>query len=163
MHHGPHHVYWLNSTRFHAFELIFRMAIQTLPLILLGCTAEVFLVYGAFTSIHGWVQHSNVAYRTRPFDLVMGTSANHRWHHSVDMAEANHNYGLIVMFWDHLFGTFHSPSEYFRGKVGIGDMPTFPGTYFSQLIVPFRWKSLERTGAPEVEDDDGMEEARETA
>lgn len=167
VHHGPHHLYWLNSTRFHALDQIVKITVQTLPLILLGCTPQVFLVFGAFTSIHGWVQHSNVAYRTRGFDLVLGTSANHRWHHSVKMSEANHNYGLIVMFWDRLFGTFHSPSEYFRGKVGIGDMPNFPGTYLSQLMVPFRWKSLERTGGTLVsqdaalDDDDEME--RETA
>lgn len=146
-HHGTPQVYWLNSTRFHAFEVIVRTMFQTAPLVILGCNADTFLVYGAFTAIHGWVQHSNVAYKTGFFNVILATSANHRWHHSTSMAEANHNYGLVLLVWDRLFGTFYSPKDrQFTGEVGIGDMPDFPKTYWGQFLTPFRWKELPRTG-----------------
>lgn len=145
-HHGTPQVYWLNSTRFHAFEVVVRTMFQTAPLIILGCTPDTFLVYGTFTAIHGWVQHSNVAYRTGAFNLIFATSANHRWHHSVKMEEANHNYGLVLLIWDRLFGTFYSPRDrLFTGAVGIGDMPDFPKTYWGQFLTPFRWNDLPRT------------------
>lgn len=145
-HHGTPQVYWLNSTRFHAFEVVIRTMFQTAPLIILGCNAETFFVYGAFASIHGWVQHSNIAYRTKPFDLIFGTPAMHRWHHSVDVKEANHNYGLIFLGWDRLFGTyFNPPDREFKGEVGIGDMPDFPKTYLGQFLTPFQWNDLPRT------------------
>lgn len=165
VHHGPHQVYWLNSTRFHAFELVVRMTFQTAPLIILGCTQETFMVYGVFTAIHGWVQHSNVDYKTGFFNVILGTSSNHRWHHSVDVAEANHNYGLVVLVWDRLFGTFHSPKVQFTGKVGIGDMPDFPTNYVGQFLTPFKWKEMKRTLAsppPALEEEDDEME-RETA
>ena len=145
-HHGTPQVYWLNSTRFHAIEVIVRTMFQTAPLVILGCTPDVFLVYGTFAAIHGWVQHSNVAYKTAFFNVIFATSSNHRWHHSTTVAEANHNYGLVLLLWDRVFGTFYSPKDrQFSGTVGIGDMPDFPKTYWGQFLTPFIWKDLPRT------------------
>lgn len=159
-HHGTPQVYWLNSTRFHAFEVVIRTMFQTAPLIILGCNADTFLVYGAFTSIHGWVQHSNVAYKTWFFNFIMATSANHRWHHSVNVEEADHNYGLVFLFWDRLFGTYYNPTgKVFTGKVGIGDMPDFPKTYWGQFLTPFKWNDLPRTTQPTPEGDELSREA----
>ena len=152
-HHGTPQVYWLNSTRFHAIEVVVRTMFQTAPLIILGCNQETFLVYGTFAAIHGWVQHSNVAYKTSVFNLILATSANHRWHHSTTVAEANHNYGLVLLLWDRVFGTYYSPKDRsFRGKVGIGDMPDFPKTYWGQFLTPFKWKELPRTSTPVVDE-----------
>jgi len=164
-HHGTPQVYWLNSTRFHAFEVVIRTMFQTAPLIVFGCNQDTFLIYGAFTAIHGWVQHSNVAYKTGLFNVLLATSANHRWHHSTSMAEANHNYGLVVLLWDRLFGTFYSPKDQqFTGAVGIGDMPDFPRTYWGQFLTPFRWKDLPRTAAEPTSPPQALPEGtRETA
>jgi len=144
-HHGTPQVYWLNSTRFHALELIVKSIFQVGPLIVLGCTRECFLLYGTFTAIHGWVQHSNVAYRTGWLNYVMATPFNHRWHHSTVLAEANNNYGVITPLWDHLFGSFYSPRDrVFTGVIGIADMPDFPKTYLSQFLSAFQWNQLPR-------------------
>jgi sterol desaturase/sphingolipid hydroxylase (fatty acid hydroxylase superfamily) len=144
-HHGTPQVYWLNSTRFHAFEIIVNSFVQVGPLIVLGCTRECFLLYGMFTAVHGWVQHSNVAYRTGWLNLVMATPFNHRWHHSLVLAEANNNYGVITLIWDHVFRTYFSPRDRaFTAGVGIGDMPDFPKTYLTQFLSPFQWGQVPR-------------------
>ncbi len=143
VHHGATHVYWLNSTRFHALEPLVRTAFQIGPLLVLGCTPDAFLVYGIFTAIHGWVQHSNVAYRTGPLDYLMATPRNHRWHHSTVIAESNTNYGLIVALWDHVFGSFFSPRDRaYPAAIGISDFPDFPRGYLGQFLVPFAWQRL---------------------
>lgn len=142
-HHGTTQVYWLNSTRFHALELSVRTACQVAPLILLGCTKDAFFVYGAFTIVHGWIQHSNVAFHSGPLDFILATPKNHRWHHSTNLAEANNNYGVILTVWDQLFGSFYSPRDRtFTGKVGIGDLPNFPTSYLGQFLSPFAWERL---------------------
>lgn len=145
-HHGTPQVYWLNSTRFHALELFLRTIFQIGPLILLGCSREAFLVYGIFISIHGWVQHSNVAYATGPLDFVMATPKNHRWHHSTVISESNTNYGLIVALWDHVFRTFYSPRDRESpAEIGISDLPNFPKGYLGQFLTPFAWERLLRS------------------
>lgn len=145
VHHGAAQVYWLNSTRFHAFEPLVRTLFQIAPLLILGCTPDAFLVYGIFTAIHGWVQHSNVAYRTGPLDFLMATPRNHRWHHSTVIAESNTNYGLVIALWDHVFRTFFSPRDRaYPAAIGISDLPDFPASYLGQLLVPFSWQRLHR-------------------
>ncbi len=142
-HHATPQVYWLNSTRFHALELIIKSVFQVGPLILLGCTREAFLVYGVFTMIHGWVQHSNVAYRTGWLDYLMATPRNHRWHHSTVISESNTNYGLMIALWDHLFRSFFSPRDRaYPAAIGVSDLPNFPLTYFRQFLTPFAWERL---------------------
>jgi ornithine lipid hydroxylase len=165
-HHGTPQVYWLNSTRFHAIEVIVRTMFQTAPLIILGCNADTFLIYGAFTAIHGWVQHSNVAWKTGFFNLILATSDNHRWHHSTTVSEANHNYGLVLLLWDRVFGTYYSPKDRrFTGAVGIGDMPDFPRTYWGQFLTPFKWNELPRNSSPSSDPggESLQDEGRETA
>ena len=64
----------------------------------------------------------------------------HRWHHSPDLAEGNHNYGGNLIVWDVVFGTrFLPPDREPPRTIGIGDMPAFPRGLLWQLAVPFRW------------------------
>jgi sterol desaturase/sphingolipid hydroxylase (fatty acid hydroxylase superfamily) len=148
-HHGTPQVYWLNSTRFHAVELIVKTVFQVGPLMIMGCTHEAFMLYGTFTAIHGWVQHSNVGYRTGFFNYFMATPTNHRWHHSPVLSEGNNNYGVVITLWDHLFGSYFSPRDrVFTGPVGIADMPDFPKTYLKQFLSPFVWEQLPRSIPP---------------
>jgi sterol desaturase/sphingolipid hydroxylase (fatty acid hydroxylase superfamily) len=156
-HHGTPQVYWLNSTRFHAIELIVKNFFQVSPLILLGCSRECFLLYGIFTAIHGWVQHSNVGFRTGVLNYFMATPQNHRWHHSPVLSEGNTNFGVVTPIWDHIFRSFYAPwGRVFQGPVGIAEMPDFPKTYVGQLLSPFTWEQLPRVVAappPQQQDD----------
>ncbi len=140
-HHSARRLYWLNATRFHPLDLFSLLTFQTAPLLLLGADRRALLSYALFSAVYGQIQHCNVDLRPgRLLDWIFSTPTIHRWHHSVDVREANHNYGAILNVWDHVFGTYFRPrGRAFAGPVGIGNLPAFPTGYVSQLLAPFRW------------------------
>src|SRR5262245_38396722 len=105
--HAPHHsaprLYWLNATRFHIVDLFLLLAFQLLPLVVLGADRAALLSYTIFSAVYGQLQHGNVELRTGPLDWIFSTPGLHRWHHSRDAREGNHNYGAILSGWDLLF------------------------------------------------------------
>jgi sterol desaturase/sphingolipid hydroxylase (fatty acid hydroxylase superfamily) len=142
-HHSARRLYWLNATRFHPLDLFGLIACQSGPLFLLGAPPRTLLMYALFTIAYGQIQHCNVALRTpRAVDRVFSTPGVHRWHHSLDAREGNHNYGAILSCWDLLFGTYLRPAAPVTGPVGIADLPAFPTRYLGQLAAPFRWHRM---------------------
>jgi sterol desaturase/sphingolipid hydroxylase (fatty acid hydroxylase superfamily) len=147
-HHSAPRLYWLNATRFHVLDLFLLLSLQTLPLIVLGADRAAFLAYTIFAAVYGQLQHANVELRTGPLDWIFSTPGLHRWHHSRDAREGNHNYGAILSGWDLLFGSFWRPRDRnFTGPVGIGALPRFPTSYLGQQLAPFRWARIRRENA----------------
>lgn len=143
VHHSAPRLYWLNATRFHPIDLFALIVFQLLPLLALGAGPRVILMYGIFTGVYGQLQHSNIDVRTGLWNWLFSTPEQHRWHHSVDAREAQHNYAAVLSTWDLVFGTFFLPRERdFDGRVGIGSMPGFPSRYVDQLRSPFRFHRL---------------------
>jgi sterol desaturase/sphingolipid hydroxylase (fatty acid hydroxylase superfamily) len=140
-HHSSKRLYWGNATRFHPFDLFALISLQSVPLLLLGIPESTFLGYSLFASVYGQLQHANIRLSTpRWLDWVFSSPGLHRWHHSPDPGEGNHNYGAILSSWDLVFGTFFRPCERtFGGKVGLSGLPEFPTRYVAQLASPFRW------------------------
>ena len=52
--------------------------------------------------------------------LVLVTPDMHRVHHSVDRAEADHNYGFNVPWWDRLFGTYRAEPQHAHETMVLG-------------------------------------------
>lgn len=144
-HHSAPRLYWLNATRFHPLDLIALISCQNVPLILLGATPRVFLMYGLFAAVYGQLQHCNIEIRSGALDWLFSTPTLHRWHHSTDPREGNANYGAILITWDLLFRSFFRPvGRSFHGRVGIAFLPHFPSGYLAQLASPFRWQRIQR-------------------
>jgi ornithine lipid hydroxylase len=142
-HHSALRLYWLNATRFHPIDLFSLIACQSGPLFLLGAPPRTLLMYAIFTVSYGQIQHCNVALRTpRAIDWIFATPGVHRWHHSTDVREGNHNYGAVFSLWDHVFRSFFRPAEPFAGPVGIENLPEFPRDYRGQILSPFRWRRI---------------------
>ncbi len=60
--------------------------------------------------------------------------------------EANHNYGQTVSVWDWVFGTRYLPKDREPPEeIGIADLPTFPMTWWAQILSPFRWRRIKQT------------------
>jgi len=144
-HHSAKRLYWLNATRFHVLDLTLIISCESLPLALLGASADVLGPYFVFRAIYGQVQHCNVEMRTpRWIDWLWSSPNVHRWHHSTDSREGNHDYGAVLNVWDHVFGSFFRPGVPFAGPVGIGQLPEFPASYLGQQLSPFRWARIRR-------------------
>ena len=143
VHHSPKRLYWLNAGRFHPIEKVIFLIPETVPFILLSANAEVLALYAVFNSIHGLLQHSNIALRAGWLNYVFSLPELHRWHHSRVIAESNTNYGNNLIVWDIVFGTYFRPRGREVGPIGL-IAEDYPENYAAQLAAPFSARDLSK-------------------
>lgn len=148
-HHSATRVYWLNATRAHPGEIVYRFFFAwVLPLSQLGASKDVLALTAVVAVVADAFQHANIAIRLGPLSWIYSIGNLHRWHHSRDRREADANYGNVYIFWDVVFGTRYLPSDREPPEqVGIGGLAAFPGGFFAQWISPFRWAKIKRDSA----------------
>ncbi|MFT6399423.1 MAG: sterol desaturase/sphingolipid hydroxylase (fatty acid hydroxylase superfamily), partial [Bradymonadia bacterium] len=93
VHHSPERLYFLNAARFHPVDTTFLFVVGLLPFLVLGAGKDVMLLTMIWITVHGLFQHCNVHLRLGPFNYVFSMAELHRWHHSLNLEEANRNYG----------------------------------------------------------------------
>jgi sterol desaturase/sphingolipid hydroxylase (fatty acid hydroxylase superfamily) len=151
VHHSAPRLYWLNAARFHPLDLGLLYVVGYVPLVVLGCPAEIVLLFGLFDAVFGMLQHSNVDVRLGRLNRIFSMAEPHRWHHSRSLSEANTNYGSNLIIWDLVFGTFYLPRDREPPvAIGIADLPDFPTRYLAQIVAPFRWRRIRESRAPVV-------------
>lgn len=144
VHHSPERLYWINAARDHPLGAALT-ALASLPLaVLLGIPADCLALYYVLQSVNGLFQHANIAMQLGPLNWLFSTADLHRWHHSLKVGEANHNYGQSLILWDAIFGTRYLPGPQGPAAIGIEGMADFPRGYAGQLGVPFRWARYSR-------------------
>ena len=148
-HHSVPRLYWLNNSRAHPGEIVFRFAIvAVLPLALLGVGDTVLALTGVAAIVADTFQHANVAIRLGPLSWVYSIGDLHRWHHSRNRMEADRNFGKVYIFWDAVFGTRFLPKDREPPEqLGIAGLDAFPRTLFAQWMSPFRWARIESESA----------------
>ena len=145
VHHSPGRVYWLNAVRAHPGEHLFRGFISGIPLAVLGAPPEVLAYWMVISRVAGLFQHANIEFALGPFAWIFSIGELHRWHHSAERAEADHNYGDTFIFWDALFGTRYLPADRpAPHAVGIRGLGAFPKDWWRQQLAPFRYHAIER-------------------
>jgi sterol desaturase/sphingolipid hydroxylase (fatty acid hydroxylase superfamily) len=145
VHHSSKRLYWLNATRFHVIDLVALHFCAQFLLIVLGAPASVIILVMMCSGIHGYLQHANVRFEPGPLNWLLSTPALHRYHHSVDVARANHNYGNNLILWDIVFGSRYLPRDMPHDPDDIGiAYPHYPAGYFRQLLAPLRWAQATR-------------------
>ena len=145
IHHSPLRLYWLNATRAHPIETGFRGCFNILPLAVLGAGGDLLVLVGLTSMVVGLFQHANIDFKLGPLSRIFSVGEMHRWHHSEDRLEANHNYGNSFLMWDLVFGTWYRPLEQAAPeKLGIADLESFPSSWLQQLVEPFRAPRLAR-------------------
>ncbi len=133
-HHSSERMYVFAAARNHPMNVILMHACHVLPAALLGAPTEVIALCGVFTGVHGMLQHCNVDLKHGWLNEVFATADLHRWHHSVERAESNANFGNNLIVWDRLFGTRSLP-EGRPARVGLDD-GTRPVNYLWHLASP---------------------------
>ena len=114
-------------------------------LLALGAGGDLMVMFSTWIAVHGLYQHCNVDLKLGPLNYIFSMAELHRWHHSLSMEEANHNFGNNIIFWDIVFGTMFWPKDRTPSEdIGIGDMPDFPPGYIGQLLSPVRWDQIQR-------------------
>lgn len=124
-HHSITHMYWMSGVRDTVFQQMFSNLLYLLwtPLIA-GAPGSVF--YGllvANVATNHWM-HMNVTWKsskwTNWIEYILVTPRTHFIHHSSAPEHFNRNFGVVFSMWDHLFGTFQSPTTTTVAGVGAG-------------------------------------------
>ena len=138
VHHSPERLYVLNAARFHPVDTALLFLVGLTPLMLLGAGPDLMLLMMTWISVHGLFQHCNIHLRLGPLNYVFSMAELHRWHHSLNLEEANKNFGNNILFWDIVFGTVHWPKGQDAPKEIGNNIEGYPKAYVAQLMAPFR-------------------------
>lgn len=140
VHHSAHRVSFLNASRVHPIDITWRRLVPMFVTYQTGVSPEAIIMANTLGVVFAIITHLNVDFRFGALNYVVGTNEVHRWHHSNKMDEAK-NYS-VLMFWDHLFGTFFYPRDRTRpGRMGLFNELYYPvHSYWGQLLIPFTWK-----------------------
>jgi sterol desaturase/sphingolipid hydroxylase (fatty acid hydroxylase superfamily) len=138
-HHLPQQVYLLMHGVAHPLNTIIVRAILTVPLFLLGFSAEALFVANLVVGLQGFVSHFNVDIRAGWVNYVLMGTELHRYHHSADPAQAK-NYAAVVTLWDLLFGTFYYRPGVVAQRLGVEHPAHYPRDreLIKVLALPFK-------------------------
>lgn len=111
VHHAVQRLYVFNTYRFHPIDLALQLLCShpLLHLAGLGASAPVLFWFTVLINTVGQLSHCNVATRCGALSYIFNTPCAHRVHHSRIVAEANSNYGQVLLVFDVLFGTHRMP------------------------------------------------------
>jgi sterol desaturase/sphingolipid hydroxylase (fatty acid hydroxylase superfamily) len=121
IHHTPRRVYWMNAARFHPIDLLTNFVFYFMPLAVLGAPTEIFALVFSMNAATGLLEHANIDFDAGWLNRVFNTAQLHRWHHSVDIATSQQNYGKVLSIWDQVFRTYYLPPNKSVGHVGADE------------------------------------------
>ena len=144
VHHSVKKLWLVNTGRFHFVDSLASVAASVPFLFVSGISMDAIVWVSAITAYIGILTHCNVEMRCGWLNYVFNTPNLHRWHHSMNPAEGNRNYGENLMLWDMLFGTFLYKRQADIGDIGIREF--MPSRFLDQLVAPFAWSRVQRRG-----------------
>ncbi len=114
-HHSVTHLQMSNVLVSNPFEWALRNTLSGLLLGIVGFNPYAIILAGAF-SPYGDFSHCGADMKGGFLNYIFNTPEVHRWHHSVAYPDEKKfrygcNYGVGVIFWDILFGTYHCPKD----------------------------------------------------
>ncbi|HWS12231.1 MAG TPA: sterol desaturase family protein [Rhodocyclaceae bacterium] len=111
------------GARFHPIEAVLSMAIKLAVIAVLGAPAAAVLVFEVLLNATAMFNHANLRLPPRVDRLLRSlvvTPDMHRVHHSIEVAEANSNFGFNLPWWDRLFGTYRAAARLPQERMAIG-------------------------------------------
>jgi sterol desaturase/sphingolipid hydroxylase (fatty acid hydroxylase superfamily) len=137
-HHMPEQLYVMMHGVAHPLNTLVVRLILTLPLFLLGFSAESMFVASVVIGLQGVVSHFNVDMRLGWLNYVLVGNELHRYHHSAAIDEAQ-NFGNVVPLWDIVFGTFVYRPGIAPAALGLADPSAYPPerSIWRVLALPF--------------------------
>jgi sterol desaturase/sphingolipid hydroxylase (fatty acid hydroxylase superfamily) len=118
-HHEPTRMYALNGPRLHPLNQAWFSLANTLPLLALGAPLATISQVASVTALFVLLQHANVSLRFDGWNQLFATPDVHRLHHSRTLATAGVNFGIVLLVFDRLFGTYRK-AEAPIAEDGIG-------------------------------------------
>ncbi|MEI9994250.1 MAG: sterol desaturase family protein [Rhizomicrobium sp.] len=147
--HAIHHciakVRLSNALFAHPIDYVLRNVLPLLIPMWIGFRPSAVFVAVAIVQVLGLLTHFNVGHRCGWLSHVLATNENHRWHHNVDPTHgADRNFGIGLIVWDILFGTFYLPADP-AAPARMGRDGEAPRGFWDLMVLPF---SRARVGGP---------------
>ena len=145
VHHSVTRLYGLNGLMKHPVHQAIETSVGMSPLVLLGAPGDVATAVAGLVVLQLLLQHSNVDYRVGAMRRWVALNEGHRLHHVARTPDGDVNFGLFLLIWDRVLGTFADPTGRSVAELGVAGHPAYPVRYFEQIREPFRRPS--RTGS----------------
>jgi sterol desaturase/sphingolipid hydroxylase (fatty acid hydroxylase superfamily) len=123
MHHTDCDFDFSTGVRFHPFEAVLSTAVTLAIIAILGVPVVAVVLYEVITAMVTFLQHGNVRYPAaldRFMRRLIVTADMHRIHHSSRLTETESNYGVVLPWWDRLFGTYLAEPAAGHENMGVG-------------------------------------------
>jgi sterol desaturase/sphingolipid hydroxylase (fatty acid hydroxylase superfamily) len=138
------------TVRFHPLEFAIQLVPTAAVILGLGLPPWSLLLYELLDTAAAVFIHANArvpAFLDGWLRLILVTPDIHRVHHSARWPATDSNYGVLVPWWDRLFGTYRAPDRDPRNvTLGLEECQDRRAASFSWLLaLPFR-RRLERLG-----------------
>jgi hypothetical protein len=119
LHHSDPDIDWSSAVRHHPAEYVSAGAVYWLATLAIGIPGPAVVFHALCVFAMAVATHGNVRWPARLEHLlqpVIITLDLHLVHHSVDLADANANFGAVLSVWDRLFSTLKTlPREAISG------------------------------------------------
>lgn len=120
VHHESPRLDVFKATRQHPVDLALATVASLVPLVALGAPGTAAFGVALLSAALGLLQHANLTLATPPWlDRWVCTPAVHRLHHGRDRRDSERNFGVMVMAYDVLFGTWSPPRGACPQEVGM--------------------------------------------
>ena len=121
-HHTDTYIDVTSSLRFHPLESIYRAFFLGCVVVIFGISPYSILAYGVLVAFALPLSHANLAIPEKweswsQYGIVL--PLQHRIHHSPIRAQHDTNYAIVFLWWDHLFGTYLSPTKVQNLQTGL--------------------------------------------
>jgi sterol desaturase/sphingolipid hydroxylase (fatty acid hydroxylase superfamily) len=134
-HHSQVALNFATSRRSHPLDTVILSVLNYVPLRILGAPAEAGVLLYIAIALITTAQHSQIPSGYGFLYRIIVSPRFHAYHHSVDPAHHNKNFGSVFSFWDYLFGTAVMDDS--RRPVRFGLDNVKPTSLWSTLVAPF--------------------------
>ena len=144
IHHSDERLTVATNFRFHFVDETLLRLWLFIPFQILGTNVPTWLTLDFIMAWIFLVQHSEWDWTYGRLGWIFVSPTFHRRHHSIDMLQANSNYGMLFTFWDDLFGTADRKSP-LPTQYGVPGQAV-KESILSQLVAPLRIIAEHRRG-----------------
>ncbi|MGE5321161.1 MAG: sterol desaturase family protein [Hyphomicrobiaceae bacterium] len=127
--------------RFHPLEALLTSTIELALIAGAGLPPLAVALYETWLGLQNSYGHANARFPAafeKMLRWLVVTPDLHRVHHSVDIDESNHNFGIILPWWDRLFRTYRAEPLHGHDAMQIGlDWRRHEGGVPELFLLPF--------------------------
>jgi sterol desaturase/sphingolipid hydroxylase (fatty acid hydroxylase superfamily) len=134
-HHAQTHLNFATYTRVHPVEDFTGLFVGLFISLLLGVSPITGMLTWLLLDALGELSHSRIRWRFGPLRWILVTPHFHSYHHSLDPAHHDRNFGVLFSFWDRAFGTAVDDNAPEPVRFGLEEVK--PVSLWSTLVAPF--------------------------